>query len=254
MGGVIRREDVRGSPAFSFPDVERQAAEIIARANAEAARLMAEGRRLADDVERRLRAESEEQRRAGYQAGLTQGRAEGSAQVQREARQAAVAAAQAELQRLTDALRSGLAEYERNRRGLIATAESGLVELAVAVARRVCKTWAAASVAPARANVRAVLELVKHHDDLELHLHPDEIELLREVVPALAQQAAELTHVTLTADATVARGGCVLRTRDGVVDASLETQLDRIAAAICAADERAPDTPPPPVASDEVKP
>jgi flagellar assembly protein FliH len=228
MGGVIRRECVSPSPAFSFDDLERRAREILARAHAEAARVL-------NDAEARGRTLAEAQRRQGYESGLAQGRQEGLEQVRREAREAALADARTELQRLTQALSAALAQFERDRRSLMALAESGLIELAAAIARRVCKTCVAASVEPARANVRALLEMVKCHADLEVHVHPAEHELLRDAGADLLQQTAGLEHVSIIADAAVERGGCVLRAREGVIDASIEVQLDRIAEALCGA-------------------
>lgn len=233
MGGVIRRESVSTAPAFSFCDVERQADEITTRARAEADRLIAEARQRAAEVEAQARAQLEARRRAGYEEGLAEGRRVGLEQVKNEARQTVLQSVRAELTQLTQSLATGLAQYERERRGLIALAESGLIELAVAIARRVCKTLAGRSTDPVRANARALLELVRHHDDLELHVHPDEHELLRDVAAEFTQQTAELEHVQVVADPAVERGGCVIRTRDGTIDASIAAQIDRIATAIC---------------------
>lgn len=234
MGGVIRRESVSAAPTFSFCDVEREARAITDRARTEAERLIAEARQRAADAEARARQQLETRQREGYERGLADGRRAGLEQVKREARQAALQAANADVARLTQALTAGLAEYDRDRRGLIALAESGLIELSVAIARRVCKTLIECSADAARENARALLELVKHHNDLELHVHPEEYELLRDVANGFTRQVAEAEHVTIVPDQTVTRGGCVLRTRDGTIDTSISSQIDRIAEAICA--------------------
>lgn len=212
--------------AFSFRDVEREVAEMRTRARAEAERLLA-------DAEQRAQQVAETRQRDAYQKGLAEGRQAGIEIVQKEARQAAVEAARTELARLTSALGAGLAEYERSRRSLLALAESGLIELAVAIARRVCKIQIEASAEPVRANARALLELVQHHEDLELHLNPADAELLADVATEFARRTAELGRVTIKTDVTVARGGCRLQTRAGTIDASITGQLDRIAEAIC---------------------
>jgi flagellar assembly protein FliH len=229
MGGVIRREHVAATAGFAFQDVEREAGEMLARARAQAERLLA-------DAEQRARESAEIHKRAAHQQGLDEGRQAGLKEVRKEARQAAVDAARKELTRLTHALGAGLAEYERNRRSLIALAETGLIELALAIARRVCKIEIAVSGEPVRANARALLELVQHHEDVELRLNPAEAELLADLADEFTNQTAALGHVTITADPAVARGDCSLRTRAGTIDASIAGQLDRIAAALCAPD------------------
>jgi flagellar biosynthesis/type III secretory pathway protein FliH len=232
MGAVIRQAEREtahrrevGGTLFSFADLERQAREILARARAEASRLLSDAEARAEQVALKRHAE-------GYQRGLTEGRRRGLEEVRREARQAAVQAAQAELKKLSGALTTGLAEYERQRHGLIAQAESGLIELALAIARRVCKVHMDASIEPVRANIRALLEMVAPHADCALRVSPADYERLAEVLPALIQRTAQFEHVTLQPDPAVARGACVLQTRGGVLDASVDGQLDRIAAAI----------------------
>jgi flagellar assembly protein FliH len=214
-----------GNPLFSFADLERQAREILARAHTQANQLVSDATTRAAEQVRQLHAE-------GYQRGLTEGRQRGLEEVQRQARQSALHAAQAELKQLGSALASGLAEYQRQRHGLIAQAESGLIELAVAIARRVCKVHLEASVEPVRANVRALLDMVAPQAPCDLCVSPTDYERLKEVLPELIQQTAQFEHVTLKPDPQVPAGGCVLHTHSGLMDASVEAQLDRIAAAI----------------------
>lgn len=236
MGAVIRRESVPTAATFSFADMERQARQILEHARAHASRILAEAETRADKL-------AESRKHEGYQQGLAEGRRQGLEQARQEARQAARQAAQAELTQLREALAAGLAEYERRRHSLVAQAEAGLIELAVAIAGRVCKICVDASTEPVQANIRALLEMVKHHHDVELRVSPTEHELLANVVPELARRCAEFEHVTLRPDVAVARGGCILHTRDGRIDASVAGQLDRIAAAIGA---RAAPPPPQP--------
>jgi flagellar assembly protein FliH len=225
MGTVIRRASHSAATAFSFADVERQAQDILGRARNEADCILAEAKTRAAQLAATLKKQAQER---GWAEGCAQGRAQACAQ----ARQAALEAAQAELSRLIQTLATGLAEYERQRNTLLAQAESGLIELALAIARRVCKSVAAGSTAAVQANIRALLEMVKQHQDLELHVNPADYELLAEAGPQLTRQISQLEHVALKTDPAVDRGGCVLHTRDGAIDATIAGQLDRIAAAI----------------------
>ncbi|MBP7744975.1 MAG: hypothetical protein KA383_02510 [Phycisphaerae bacterium] len=239
MGGVIRRENVPAASAFSFQDVESEAERILARARAHAARVLQEADVRSAELAR-------QRQRAGYEQGLAEGRVVGLQQAKEEARAAALQTAQAELSHLTQALRAALDRVEADKRRLLAQAESGLIELAVAIARRVCKTLTERSAAPALANARAVLELVQHHDDAVLRVNPADYELLREVASPTAGHIAGLEHVTVTPEPDVARGGCRLETRAAEIDASIVGQLDRVAAAICASAEAPPAPTPEP--------
>lgn len=225
MPGVIRKERVNAAPAFSFADLERQAADVLARARTQAAAILADAEARADALRAAREAEARER-------GLAEGRRQGLEQITREAAARAAADARERLNKLAAALEAALREFEQQRHNLLADAEHGLIELAVAIARRVCKRDAARAGDTAAANARALLALVQHQADAELLLNPDDHAALQESLNALIASTARLSHVKLAADEGVPRGGCRLRGVHGEIDATLETQLDRIAAAL----------------------
>lgn len=239
MSRLIRHEAPTSTAAFRFHDYEREARAVLDAARREAERLLADARRQVAQLHAA-------QRRDGHAEGLELGRREGREQVLREARQAglsaAIEAAKADVAQLEQALRAALADFESRKRALIASAESGLIQLALAIARRVCKSVAAASSEAAAANVRALLEMVQNADDVVIRLHPDDYARLRDLGPALIDEAAKHRHVELAADPNVDRGGCVVATPAGTIDARIETQLDRIAAALCPPDGAGPSS------------
>jgi flagellar assembly protein FliH len=227
MPGVIRPDGLSSTRVFSFADLEAQGRELIEQARAEARRILEVARREAEELRR-------QQFQAGYQQGLQEGRVAGLAQIRAEAREQASAEARQQIADLTNALLAALRQFDQSKRGLIAAAETGLIELAIAIARRVCRDALELSGKIAQANARALLELVQHAHDVELHFHPADYERLSELGAALFEQADQFEHVRIIPDQMVDRGGCVLRTSDGQIDARLETQLDRIATALLA--------------------
>jgi len=233
MAGVIRRENFCSSPPFSFADLEGQAQAVLERADEQARQIV----RRAQEHGRQL---AEQARQQAHQAGLEEGRREGLQQIRTEAREAVLQETRERVDRLVHALTTGLTEFERDKRRLIGVAEVGLIELALAIARRVCKLLVETSPAAARANARYLLEAVRHDGDLELRVSPSDYDTLRDVAAEVLRCADELEHVQVTADAAVAPGGCVLSTPDGQIDASIETQLQRIAEAIFEGMEQAP--------------
>jgi type III secretion protein L len=69
---------------------------------------------------------------------------------------------------------------------------------------------------------RAVAEAGERHQTI-VRVHPDDL--------ALIDQALR-TRVTFVSDASVSRGGCLVKTEAGVVDAQLDTQLRAIERAL----------------------
>jgi flagellar assembly protein FliH len=230
MAGVIRRETFTRTGAFSFADLEQQGRAIIERAQAQAREILGAARREAMTM-------ADRECRRAHDEGLAAGRAAGLEQIRAEAHAAAVREAHQDVAHLADSLRATLAEFDRDKRSLIAAAESGLIELALQVARRICKLEAGRSTAAALANARTLLEMAQHAEDVKLCFNPAEFELLKETGAQLVSAAQQCSHVELISDPTVQRGGCRLRTRAGQIDAGLEVQLQRIAEALRVAPE-----------------
>ena len=100
--------------------------------------------------------------------------------------------------------------------------EAQAVELAVRVAERVVA--GVVELEPARVLdvVRGALRTLISRDGVTVLVHPDDVALLREAMPDL--DVHEERRVT--------RGGAIVRTSLGEVDAQLETKLDRARAAL----------------------
>jgi len=210
---------------FSFGDFEREADAIVEQARREAEQWLARSRqKFSAECERLRAAASSEGRDVGYRAGVEQAR--------KEAAQAALSNARAELDSLTHTLRDAAAGFDREKRRLLARAESGLIKLSLAIARRVCKLAAGASSDVALANARHVLEMVGGECDVELRVHPLDEQSMRTACAELHELFSTLEHVSITGDAALERGDCVLRAGNVSVDASLDVQLDRIAEAL----------------------
>ncbi len=224
MGAVIRREAAADARTYSFEDLEHRARAILAAAEERARALTAEAERRARDL-------LEQSRQEGYAAGFSVGRAAGREQAYAEARAAAIEAVQADLRQAVAAFESARTALEREQRSLLACAEAGLIRLALAIATRVCKRLLADPGPVALANARALLDAVARDCAVELRVHPDDLAHLRDLA-AEAARPSEL--VALVPDAKVPRGGCVLRAGDATAVATVEEQLERIAAALCA--------------------
>lgn len=225
MAGVLRRERLSSRPAFSFQDLESKARALLDQAHAQARQIVAQ----AEEQGRRRGQQLEQE---AHTRGLEQGRAAGVEQARNEAAQTALEEARQDLARLSQALGDGLAAFEESRRRLLANAERGLIELSLAIARRVCKHDVGSSSDAARANVRALLEMVEHDGDLQLHVNPADGDALSQALPELSASVGRLAHVDVVPDPAVEQGGCVLHSRDGVIDASPEAQLERVARAL----------------------
>ncbi len=104
----------------------------------------------------------------------------------------------------------------------VAGAEPELVELAFAIAERVVGAAALRDRAVAVESAARALETARARGRMTLRVHPGD---LAAVAEAPAGRLAHGRGLRLVADETVGRGGAVLETEAGRVDARLATQL-----------------------------
>lgn len=208
---------------FSLVDIEREAAALLEGAKRRAAAII-EHARVEGEKERKQAEQQgfDEGRRAGHADGFRQGREEGKQQAIEEHAQ--------KLGELAEVLDGVLRAFNAEREQLAARAGSEVPHLAVAIAGRIVKRAGAYDPNVCIANATAALRLVMRAHDVKLNVHPDDFASIKTLLPELKRKWPALTHVDLVEDPNLARGGCRVHTEGGLVDADLQTQLDRIAA------------------------
>lgn len=173
----------------------------------------------------RLAAIEEQARTEGYKAGFDEGRRAGLDAGREEMRSAA-----ARLEAVVDALTPQL-------RVLDEVLLLELASLVLAVARQFVRRELKSQPGEVVRVVReALLALPTAESRVLVHLHPDDMALVRD---ALAPDALE-RPLKLVEDVTMTRGGARLETDSSVVDASVEARMSAIAARILGGERREP--------------
>jgi len=116
---------------------------------------------------------------------------------------------------------------------LVQETESALIQLALESAQ---KLVAGLPVNPklVEAVIREALQQVEDSPDVTIQLHPDDLALLQKHKSDVLKNAPGSKPLQFSTSAEVTRGGCLVRTRFGVVDARRETKLDQLREAIAA--------------------
>jgi flagellar assembly protein FliH len=207
---------------MDLSDLEREAADIVARAQAEAARIMAEGKAAAQRETTLIR---EQAQAAGHQEGLEAGLAEG----RKLGHDEALAAVSTQLSDLMTRWSQTLDLLHQHMPEHVADARMDLVALAVAIARRVTHQEAKVNPQVTAAVVEETLRTAGAARRVALSINPAEADMMAEYLPGLLSKLRSIEEVELTEDEGISPGGCVLRFGSGKIDARIETQLDRIA-------------------------
>jgi flagellar assembly protein FliH len=114
------------------------------------------------------------------------------------------------------------------RRQILHHSEQQLVQLAIALARRIVRRELAADDELLGALARVALERLGEARPATIRLNPQDF--ARSTAGRLEQWAA--AHVSVVPDPNVGRGGCVVESPFGFVDAGIEAQLQELAGAL----------------------
>ncbi|MCX7568515.1 FliH/SctL family protein [Tumebacillus sp. DT12] len=123
-----------------------------------------------------------------------------------------------------------LAVEERHR--YLAESEPMLVELAVAVARKIIHQELSVSSEWVSQVVSRALEEIHDAGKIEVRVHPADYETVQARREGLRKEVPGQSELLILPDRGVDRGGCVVQTAFGNVDARLDTQLEEVKKAL----------------------
>ncbi len=125
------------------------------------------------------------------------------------------------------ALVACLEALEEERTRLVASLERQAAELAVLVAEKIVGEALALDPGRVVSVVGAALRRVAADDRVVVAVHPADLETVRAAEPELARQLATHSRLEVVPDRRVDRGGCVVSTAVGEIDARVREQLTR---------------------------
>jgi len=142
--------------------------------------------------------------------------------------EAAASGRQEGLAQASAAIVQGALERDR----LLASAEKELVRLAVAVAEKILRREVARDDGVAVEMAARALAEARQRREVTLRIHPADAEAVHRSQERLLSALSRARVLDIREDPTVARGGVLVETEAGVIDARLETQLAAIGVAL----------------------
>jgi flagellar biosynthesis/type III secretory pathway protein FliH len=165
------------------------------------------------------RAEADVIRAAAHAEGLANGREQASAEL-------APAAA---------ALEQGARAVREETEAAAERLEMQAVDLALQLAEKIVGAAVAVDPELVVAAVRGALRGLVERERIAVLVHPEDLELVRGAMGGLVAALGGIEHCEVQAERRVARGGAIVRTPDGDVDARVETKLERAREVVTAA-------------------
>jgi flagellar assembly protein FliH len=163
-------------------------------------------------------------RLAAAEAELQQKLREAREVGRREGEAAGRQAAYAEVQPVVERLSAAIEQIADLRPKLRMQAESDLVRLAVAIARRIVNRELNTDTEAITGLIRVGLEKLRLQEVTRVRMHPE----YQAVIKELLARSGSAAHVEVSGDATLERGAAIFETSRGDLDMSVETQLREI--------------------------
>lgn len=230
MGQVIKG-GTEGQP-LGLVDFEAEARAVVEQAREQARRIVAaaeeQARVLGEQATRdaaaaRVEARTkgfEEGRRDGFSKGLAEGREKGNAEATKKVTDAAST--------VGNTLVALVNDLETRRSALLEECRREVLRLAMRVAERVVRREVNLDTGLIERTVTRAVELTAQKTDIEIRVNPADLEAVQRFLPELARKFAGLAVGRVFPDEAVLRGGCVLRSSEGTVDANIATQMEEL--------------------------
>ena len=184
---------------------EEEAKEIITDAEERAAKLV-------QDAEGHVGAVTELARKEGFGRGHEDGYASGKEEVER----------------LIDQVHSVISHAIEKRNDIIEESETQLVNLVLLIARKVVKVISENQKNVVVNNVIQALRKLKSRGEVVIRVNLADVKLASAHVKDFMRMVENVKSVTVVEDSTVDRGGCIIETDFGQIDARISSQLREI--------------------------
>ena len=148
---------------------------------------------------------------------------------------AGVAHAQGHLDGPAAALAAAADQLQALRTDAAASVEADAVDLALRIAEQAVGAAVAVDPELVVEAVRGALRRLVERDRVLILVNPDDLELVREAMGGVVSALGGIEHCEVQAERRVGRGGCIVRTPVGDVDARIETKLERAREVVAAA-------------------
>lgn len=210
---------VKDAEKAAFDEVKRktdQAQVIRQQAQDEADSIKAEAGKQAAETVANAKAQMDEQLKAGYEDGFKKGQEAGFKEGNLEA------------QRLIDRLHTIIERTMDKRQEILAETEQQIVDLVLLMTRKIVKVISENQRNVVVSNVVQALRKVKGRGDVIIRVNLADVAMTSQHVKDFLASAENVKNITVVEDSTVDRGGCVIETDFGAIDAKIVSQLNEI--------------------------
>ncbi|MDC7124021.1 MAG: flagellar assembly protein FliH [Spirochaetales bacterium] len=184
---------------------EDEAESVIAAAKAQAQDLLEDAQKKVDEITR-------DSRKEGFQQGQEEGYETGKAEVER----------------LVEHLHVIISKAIEKRNQIIDQSETQIIDLVLNISQKVIKVISENQKNVVINNVIQALRKLKSRGDVVIRVNLEDVKLTSEHVKDFMRMVENVRSISVMEDTSVDRGGCIIETDFGQIDARISSQFKEI--------------------------
>jgi len=116
----------------------------------------------------------------------------------------------------------------QRREEILRETETQIVELVILMTRKVVKIISDNQKSVIMSNVLAALKKMKGRGDVTLRVNLEDVKLTTEHIDDFIKRVENIKGITVLEDSSVEKGGCIVETDFGAIDARISSQLNEL--------------------------
>ncbi len=226
---------VKDAIVLDMGDLRRQADNIVDAAKAQAQRIITDAKAKAVDILNAAEAE-------GKSRGLSQGQQQGLEKGRQAGHAEALAKAQTQLQQIQQGWLAAAQAWNDQRVLMDREAREAVMQMGLIFAEKVVQRVIQVDPLVIVDQLAEALSYVMRPTDVTVQINPADRPAIEEALPQMLAGLSQLEHVRLVDDATVSRGGCRIAYGQGRIDATVETQMERLVSLMIPSEDASGET------------
>ncbi|RKX78428.1 MAG: flagellar assembly protein FliH [Spirochaetes bacterium] len=210
---------IKEAEKVAFDEVERaknEASRIKQEAKEETEKIFDDSRKEASRIVEEAEKKREQIESESYKKGYTDGREAGFQEGKEE------------VERLVQHLHTIINKAIEKRNEIIDESETQLINLVLLIARKVVKVITENQKNVVINNVIQALRKLKTRGDVVIRVNLEDVKLTSEHVKDFMRMVENVKSITVLEDSSVEKGGCIIETDFGEIDARISSQLKEI--------------------------
>ncbi len=210
---------IKDAEQKAFNEVQQkseEAQQTRQEAEQEADRIIEQARRQAEEQKDEAQKQVDQIKDEAYKEGFEAGREEG------------FTSGKEEVDRLIEQLHHIIDKTLEKRNEIIEESETQLINLVLVIAKKVVKVISENQKNVVVNNVIQALRKLKSRGEVLVKVNLDDVDLTSEHVKDFMRMVENVQSVTVVEDSTVDKGGCIIETDFGEIDARISSQLHEI--------------------------